>query len=124
MRNKRIIADKQIKKIIMEVIFFIIIIAMIVGGSLGVVKAKEPKTKIACLAFLVMGIWICYLAINSPSSSQENDIGDRGYNVSFKGRHCSGTVGCSCPGFEPITNGNVWEESYCKHCKHKKSSHK
>ena len=55
----------------MEVFGVLIIITMVVGGGYGVFKAKDPKTKIASLVFLVMGIWICYLAINSPSSSQE-----------------------------------------------------
>lgn len=49
---------------------------------------------------------------------------DGEYNVSFKGTHCNGTVGCSCPGFAPITDGDVWEQSYCKYCSHKKSAHK
>lgn len=51
----------------------------------------------------------------------------RGYvqsNVSFKGKHCNGTVGCDCPGFDPITSGDLWEQSYCRHCSHKKSVHK
>ena len=97
--------------------------AMIVGGGYGVLKAKEPKIRIACLVFLIMGVWVCYLALNSPSPSQENDYGD-GYNVSFRGTHCSGTLGCSCSGFEPITNGDIWQENYCRHCNHKKSSHR
>ena len=44
--------------------------------------------------------------------------------LSFKGKHCSGTVGCSCPGFSPITNGTVYQQSICKNCKHAKSCHK
>lgn len=43
---------------------------------------------------------------------------------SFQGKHCTGTVGCDCPGFEPITDGKEWEKAYCKHCGHKKSCHK
>ena len=108
----------------MEVLGVIFVIAMVVGGGYGVYKAKELKIKIACLVFLVIGIWICYLAINNLSPSQEYDNDSGGYNVSFKGSHCSGTVGCSCPGFDPITDGYVWQQSYCKHCNHKKSSHK
>ena len=45
-------------------------------------------------------------------------------NVTFRGKHCTGTVGCSCSGFSPITNGDVWQQAYCKHCGHKKSCHK
>ena len=41
-----------------------------------------------------------------------------------KGKHCNGIVGCSCPGFSPITNAEVWKQEYCKHCGHKKSCHK
>ena len=44
--------------------------------------------------------------------------------LSMQGTHCNGTVGCSCPGFAPITNGDVWQQAYCKHCGHKKSCHK
>lgn len=45
-------------------------------------------------------------------------------NVAVQGKHCSGSVGCSCTGFSPITNGDVWQQAYCKHCGHKKSCHK
>ena len=43
---------------------------------------------------------------------------------SAQGTHCNGIVGCSCSGFSPITNGEVWQEAYCKNCGHKKSQHK
>lgn len=45
-------------------------------------------------------------------------------HVAVQGKHCTGTVGCSCSGFSPITNGDVWQQAYCKHCGHKKSCHK
>lgn len=56
----------------------------------------------------------------------DGDYGDRGgeYNPSFKGKVCSGSVGCDCSGFKPITGGDVWEEDYCKKCSHSKGSHK
>ena len=44
--------------------------------------------------------------------------------MTCQGKHCTYTVGCDCPGFAPITSGDVWEESYCKHCKHHKKYHK
>ena len=44
--------------------------------------------------------------------------------IASQGKHCSGTVGCSCPGFSLITNGDVWQQAYCKHCYHKRSCHK
>lgn len=45
-------------------------------------------------------------------------------HVAVQGKHCTGTVGCSCTGFSPITDGDVWQQAYCKHCRHKKSCHK
>ena len=45
-------------------------------------------------------------------------------HMTSQGTHCNGTVGCDCKGFSPITNGDVWQQAYCKHCGHKKSSHK
>lgn len=42
----------------------------------------------------------------------------------FRGKHCTGKVGCDCTGFEPITNGKVWEESICKKCGCKRRYHK
>lgn len=36
----------------------------------------------------------------------------------------TGSVGCSCSMFSPITNGEVLQQAYCKHCGHKKSCHK
>ena len=50
---------------------------------------------------------------NSPTSTQ----------VAMEGKHCNGTVGCNCPGFAPITNGEVWQQSYCRHCGHHKRCH-
>lgn len=41
-----------------------------------------------------------------------------------QGAHCRGTVGCGCPGFAPITNGDVWQQAYCKHCGHKRDYHR
>lgn len=41
-----------------------------------------------------------------------------------QGAHCRGTVGCGCPGFAPITNGDVWQQAYCRHCGHHRGVHK
>ncbi len=43
---------------------------------------------------------------------------------SCQGKHCTYTVGCGCSGFSPITNGKVWQESYCKRCGHHKMYHR
>ena len=45
-------------------------------------------------------------------------------HMTAQGKYCTGSVGCSCSGFSPITNGEVWQQSYCKYCGHKKSCHK
>lgn len=45
-------------------------------------------------------------------------------HVTSQGAHCSGTVGCSCTGFSPITNGEIWQQAYCKHCGHKRNYHR
>ena len=42
---------------------------------------------------------------------------------SFKGKVCTGSVGCDCTKFVPITDGEVWEQNYCKECGHKRSEH-
>ena len=52
------------------------------------------------------------------------DIAYNRNNISFKGKHCTGTVGCDCSGFKPITDGDEWEKSYCKRCGHHKRCHK
>ncbi|MGN1221441.1 MAG: hypothetical protein ACI4TU_10955 [Candidatus Cryptobacteroides sp.] len=44
--------------------------------------------------------------------------------VDCQGDHCSGSVGCDCSGFKAITDGEVWQESYCKKCGHHKRYHK
>ena len=45
-------------------------------------------------------------------------------HMTLQGKRCTGSVGCSCSGFSPITNGEVWQQAYCKNCGHKKSCHK
>ena len=44
-------------------------------------------------------------------------------HLATQGAHCRGTVGCSCPGFAPITNGDVWQQAYCRHCGHRRMYH-
>ena len=61
-------------------------------------------------------------AVNDLSAGQEFLC--LASQLTSQGTHCNGTVGCGCPGFSPITNGDVWQQGYCKHCGHKKSSHK
>ena len=44
-------------------------------------------------------------------------------HTSCQGKHCRATVGCSCPGFQPIKYEEVWKQAYCKHCGHHRSFH-
>ena len=70
------------------------------------------------------------VAAISVSASTQSDVHSEqdhlscATHVSVEGTHCDGTVGCSCPGFSPITNGEVWQRDYCRHCNHKRSVHK
>lgn len=43
--------------------------------------------------------------------------------IMSQGRHCRGTVGCDCPGFQPIMNGDVWQQAYCRNCGHMRKFH-
>jgi hypothetical protein len=69
------------------------------------------------------------IALSSNSSAAPATTANESIEVvthchaTAQGKHCSGSVGCSCTGFSPITNGDVWQQAYCKHCGHKKSCH-
>lgn len=45
-------------------------------------------------------------------------------HASSEGQRCNGTVGCDCPGFSPILNGNEWQKAYCKKCGHHRNNHR
>lgn len=77
-----------------------------------------------------MGLVIAVVAVIrlcsfTASKDTVNEITDDLHtHVAVQGTHCNGTVGCSCAGFSPITNGEVWQQAYCKRCGHKRSAHK
>ncbi len=54
----------------------------------------------------------------------EEESGGGSSNVSFKGKKCRGIVGCDCSGFKPITDGDVWQQAYCKKCGHERRYHR
>lgn len=60
----------------------------------------------------------------SYSEESYNSSDGYGHEISFRGKKCSGSVGCDCSGFTPITDGDEWQKAYCKHCGHQKSCHK
>ena len=74
----------------------------------------------AATAIIALSSFVCKdMATCNHETSSEAPT-----HVHAEGKRCNGTVGCSCPGFSPITNGKVWQQSYCKHCNHHKNSHK
>lgn len=73
---------------------------------------------VAVSAVFALSPFICY------DSSEVLVQAETGMYPHVQGKHCTGTVGCSCSGFRPITDGQVWQESYCKNCGHHKRCHK
>ena len=80
------------------------------GGFHETLFGSENESEIVTTSY--------YNETYSPSSNEY------GHEISFRGKNCSGSVGCDCSGFVPITNGDEWQKSICKHCGHKKSCHK
>lgn len=75
---------------------------------------------IAVSATAIMG-----LSSFTSKNSMGTDVVLADYaHESCRGKHCTYTVGCSCSGFSPKTNGKEWEKSYCKRCGHHKKYHK
>ena len=72
----------------------------------------------AVSAVFALSSFIC------DDSSEVHVQTETGIASDVQGKHCTGTVGCSCSGFRPITDGQVWQESYCKNCGHHKRFHK
>lgn len=75
-------------------------------------------------AFAVMIASVTVLANSYKNSCSAHNHNVLSTHVAVQGKHCTGSLGCSCTGFSPVTNGEVWQQSYCKHCGHKKSCHK
>lgn len=83
----------------------------------------KKKIAIAFAALTVMSAAIITLcSFTSHNEAMADTV--QHTHVSCQGKHCTGTVGCSCSGFSPITNGKEWQKSYCKHCGHHRSYHK
>ena len=83
------------------------------------------KKMVLCFVLMMMAAVTVSISANGHKEScSEHDGFAATTHVATQGTHCSGTVGCDCKGFSPITNGDVWQQAYCKHCGHKKSCHK
>lgn len=82
------------------------------------------KNMFVVIAFTVSVTACVSLSSFTTSKHLNIDSSEIHTHASCQGKHCTYTVGCGCSGFSPITNGKVWEESYCKRCGHHKSYHK
>lgn len=80
------------------------------------------------VAFAVVTVCVISIVTLSSFTTNKNRVADimceTHTHVAAQGKHCNYTVGCSCSGFAPKTNGDVWEEAYCKRCGHHKRYHK
>lgn len=83
----------------------------------------KKKIAVALATLAVSAVAVITLCSFSSRGEIVTDV-DHHPHLSCQGKHCSGTVGCDCSGFSPITNGKEWQKSYCKNCGHHKSCHK
>lgn len=81
---------------------------------------KRKKIIITVCAVVVLAIAGVgtVMHVNATKSSEVESVA-----LGATGKHCNGTVGCSCSGFSPKTSGKEWEKSYCKKCGHHKRNH-
>ena len=91
---------------------------------------------IICCFFAIGLVSISFTSCNSCGDTERfvDDIGygswdfdgdgNAGGQINFRGKACNGSVGCSCTGFQPITDGDVWQRDYCRKCSHSRSVHK
>ena len=82
------------------------------------------KKAVFCIVAAVAMIASVSALANSRHAESADHHHDCTTHVHMEGKHCRGTVGCDCPGFKPITNGEVWKEAYCKHCGHGRGYHR
>jgi hypothetical protein len=83
----------------------------------------KKKIAISFVALTVIAAVITILCSFTTHTETMVDL-EHHSHVSCQGKHCTGTVGCNCPGFYPITSGKEWQKSYCKYCGHHKNYHK
>lgn len=125
---------------VLKFLFGLICAYWALGAIVMILKSfhdREAKQELESSKLLVYGgglisailaIWIITSCVNEWTGGGDESYYEyydgSGSNPSFKGKkHCTETVGCDCPGFDPITNGEVWQQSYCRHCGHKKRNH-
>jgi len=92
--------------------------------DLGYRKMKK-NIFVAFAVIAVSATTIMGLSSFTSKNRMDTDVVLADYaHESCRGKHCTYTVGCSCSGFAPKTNGKEWEKSYCKRCGHHKKYHK
>ena len=82
------------------------------------------KKIVFCFVAVIAMVASVSVFANSHHEESAEQHHDWNTHVHMEGKHCRGTVGCDCPGFRPITNGDVWQQSYCYYCGHRKGLHK
>lgn len=83
---------------------------------------KKMIFSVAVVMTMIVSVSTYASVCEEGKNAHHHSIGTT--HVATQGARCSGTVGCACTGFAPITNGKVWQEAYCKHCNHHRSCHK
>lgn len=81
-------------------------------------KRKKIAIVVCGIAFVAMAALGTLMHVNATEGNEVEDV-----VLGATGKHCNGTVGCSCSGFKAKTNGSEWEKSYCKNCGHHKRYH-
>lgn len=81
------------------------------------------------MVIILTAMMTMVVSITTFASVQKEQINEHNHecvttHIDMQGTHCRGTVGCGCPGFSPITNGDVWQQAYCRHCGHHRSYHR
>ena len=74
----------------------------------------------ALMVSAVAVVGLCSFTL--PSQTEANS--EVCTEISCQGKHCTGTVGCNCPGFSPTQHKEVWKQAYCRYCGHHRGSHK
>ncbi len=91
----------------------------------GQLKMKKLVLSLAIVAVCSAAVVsLCSFSSEASATTVSATPVHTHFHSPSQGAHCSGSVGCDCPGFSPITNGKEWQKSYCRHCGHKKSSHR
>lgn len=83
---------------------------------------KKKRTILSIVVTIAVVAIGAFFALK-PSPANINQV-ELDTQVNATGKKCNYPVGCSCSGFKPKTNGEVWEEAYCKNCGHHKKYHK